>query len=437
MFTIYGINIINISIIQKGGIMGTQTQTDEKYIDIEELIKESLSDKNMTDEKEDLVLEYLCQTISKTDSHGILKKKAQNGDSYAYIQLASWHIAHAKNIKDYCEAFQYASKAAKRGYVEAYYILGQLYLYGVGCNKNIHKAVRYLSNFVNQITSKELLNDDVLIDAYKKLAEAEKSLGHFDKAYSYYQKLQEYDSHYDAYAKEMHQEMQKHRNSYVFNLIFVVCCFLVLCIVIYFLTQYIFAETKAYANRYSQKENITIIEPQEVSLEEKITEDMIIVQEPVSYRFVSEEEFLALSLSELEITETQSTSEYKSQKGNNYSVSNLIDHDSGTTWQEGEEDAGIGQQLTFVFKEPAILSAIRLENGKRTDADAFYANNRAASLRIFEEDSILIELPDSQQVQYIVFENPIMESQVVITLESVFSGTKWNDTCISEITFYE
>ena len=30
-----------------------------------------------------------------------------------------------------------------------------------------------------------------------------------------------------------------------------------------------------------------------------------------------------------------------------------------------------------------------------------------------------------------------MESQVVITLESVFSGTKWNDTCISEITFYE
>ena len=417
--------------------MGSQPLREEKYIDIEELLKESLADKNITGEKEDMVLEYLCQTISKTDSHGTLKKKAENGDTYAYIQLASWHIANAKNIKDYCEAFKYASKASKKGYVEAYYILGQLYLYGVGCNKSIHKAVRYLSTFVNQITQKELLNDDVLVDAYAKLAEAEKSLGHYEKAYRYYQKLQEYDSHYDAYAKEMHQEIERRKSFYTSNFILMGCCFLVMCGVIYFLVDYLLSETESYANQYPEKDFVTITEPTEVILEEQVPKEKITIQEPVTYSLVSEEEFLSLSLSEIHIAEAKSTSEYISSRGNDYSAANLIDHDSSTTWQEGEEDAGIDQQLTFVFEEPAIVSAIRLENGKRTDTDAFYGNNRVASFSLFDDDSLLVEVPDTEKIQYIVFENPIMESQVTFVLKSVFGGIKCNDTCITEITFYE
>ena len=129
--------------------MGSQaTKKEEKYIDIEDLLKESLSDKNVTGDKEDMVLEYLCQTISKTDSYDALQRKARDGDTYAYIQLASWHISHAKNIKDYCAAYHYALKASKHGYVESYYILGQLYLYGTGCIKNVHKAIKYLDIFV-------------------------------------------------------------------------------------------------------------------------------------------------------------------------------------------------------------------------------------------------------------------------------------------------
>lgn len=417
--------------------MGSHAQKDDKYIDIEELLKESLADKSITDEKEDMVLEYLCQIISNTDSQGFLKKKAENGDTYAYIQLASWYIAHAKNIKDYCEAFKYASKAAKRGYVEAYYILGQLYLYGTGCNKNIHKAVKYLSSFVNQITKKELLNDDVLLDAYIKLAEAEKSLGHYEKAYLYYQKLQEYDSHYDAYAKEMHQEIEKQKNGYIFNFAFIVCGILATCGVVYFLIHFFVVETQAYANQYPKKNAYTIVETEEIIDTQEVPMDKITIQKPITYTLVSEEEFRALAFSEIEVIEATSTSEYLSKRGNDYSAANLIDHDSNTTWQEGEEDVGIEQKLTFIFKEPAIVSAIRLANGKRTDTEAFYNNNRVASFSVYSEDTLLVELPDSQEIQYIVFENPIMESQVTLVLKSVFGGVKWNDTCISEITFYE
>lgn len=426
--------------------MGERELKEEKYVDIEDLIKESLSDTKITEENEDLVLEYLCKAITTTDSQGEWKKKAENGDSHADIQLASWHIANAQNIKDYCIAYKHATKAAKQGYIEAYYILGQLHLYGVGCSKNVHKAIRYLRYFVNQITKKELLNDDVLFDAYIKLAEAEKSLGHYSKAYLYYQELQKYDSHYEIYAKEMIHETKKRRREILFQVIFTACSFAVLCGAIYYLVRFFHTEAQMLAeNRYPEKEAVTVVEESEVTIQTQTPtavryveeEEEISFQEPVSYRVVSEMEFQEMAFSEIAVREAVSTSEYISKKGNNFSPSNMIDHDSTTTWQEGEEDAGIQQKLTFVFEEPSIVSAIRLENGKRTSKEEFYENNRLASFLIFDDNSVLVELSDSEEVQYIIFENPIMQSQVVLTLESVFGGTKWNDTCIAEISFYE
>ncbi len=227
--------------------MGNQEQLEEE-VDIEDLLKESLSDTKITDENEELVLEYLCKTITETDSGETGKKKAENAKAKTDIQIASKHIANAKNIKDYCIAHKHATKAAKQGYIEAYYILGQLYLYGVGCTKNIHKAIRYLRYFVSQISKKELLNDDVLVDAYHKLAEAEKSLGHYSKSYFYYQELKKYDSHYDAYAKEMIAETKKRRRELLFQIIFIACSFVVLCGVIYFLVHFFENEIQTIKN---------------------------------------------------------------------------------------------------------------------------------------------------------------------------------------------
>ena len=124
-----------------GELMGNREWKEEKNIDIEDLLKESLSDTKLTKENQDFVLENLCKAITLNDSQEELKQKVNNGDAHADIQLASWYIANAKNIKDYCIAHKHASKAAKKGDVEAYYILGQLYMYGVGCTKNMYKAI--------------------------------------------------------------------------------------------------------------------------------------------------------------------------------------------------------------------------------------------------------------------------------------------------------
>lgn len=418
--------------------MGSQaTKKEEKYIDIEDLLKESLSDKNVTGDKEDMVLEYLCQTISKTDSYDALQRKARDGDTYAYIQLASWHISHAKNIKDYCAAYHYALKASKHGYVESYYILGQLYLYGTGCIKNVHKAIKYLDIFVHTMSSKDLLNDSVLTDAYLKLATTEKKLGHYAKSCQYYTELQKIDPQYETEAGEMLSLLQNNRKEFTSFAFYIVIACLIVCGTVYFLGSYLLNEYSNYAGRYKIEPKVTIIEketpaPQPVV----VTKPTIEVQEPVTYTLVSESVFESLGFQTIPVRGISSTSEYVSSKGNYYGAKNLLDSSLGTSWQEGEEDGGIGQSIHFTFDTSVMVSAMCIYNGKQTSEEAFFENNRVASFTIFDDD-LCVELTDDMQPQYIVFENPLLIDNLTFTIQSIFSGTKWNDTCITKIIFYE
>ena len=417
--------------------MGSQAgKKEEKYVDIEDLLKESLADKSVTGDKEDMVLEYLCQTISKTDSYDVLKKKADQGDPYAYIQLASWHIAHAKNTKDYCLAYQYALKASRHGYIESYYILGQLYLYGAGCIKNVQKAIKYLSFFVHKVSSKDLLNDSVLVDAYLKLADADRSLGHDEKSYRSYQELKKIDSSYDAEAKEVLALLHDNQNEHASYFIYTIFALSASCIAAYFLFHYLSVQCMTYAGRYKIEQKVTIVEEEKAKPQSEPIVKPVEIQEPVSYTLVSQSDFESLGFREVQISSVNTTSEYISKKGNYYGADNLIDSDMETTWQEGEEDGGIGQSINFTFNEPAIISAMCIYNGKQTNNEAFYENNRIASFTIFE-DSLSVQLPDLMEAQYIIFENPLLEDQVTLTLQSIFGGSKWNDTCITEIIFYE
>lgn len=413
---------------------------EEKYIDIEDLIRESLSDTSISDDKEDLILEYLCQEISRTDDYASIKRRADEGNEYAYIQLASWHIANAENVKDYCLAFEYASKAVRVGYMEAYYILGQLYYYGVGCEKDMGRAIKCFRMFVNHVPTKELLNEAVLTDAYLKLAESEKQMGRFDKCLFYYNKLRDLDKKYDDYVRRYEEEIREKQKEYTAYFIVAILFMLAISGVGYFLYSSLAVQVKDVMVKYPDKQAVTIVEDNQsvtgFSAEDFIPAGKIRIEELVKYRIVSEKDFMAMGLGQIEEMSADSSSEYKSKSGKDYSAGNLLDGDSETLWQEGEEDAGIDQSLSFTLKQKAIVSAIRIENGKQTSVAEYYENNRVASFELFGQD-LLIELQDSMAPQYIILENPIMVSIVELKIKSVFTGTQYNDTCITEISFYE
>ena len=86
--------------------MGQVNTNKDEPIDIGDLISEAFLLTKGKEDREELVLDYLCQSVTKADNYDALVMKAKNKEPYAYIQLASWHISHAENVKDYCKALE-------------------------------------------------------------------------------------------------------------------------------------------------------------------------------------------------------------------------------------------------------------------------------------------------------------------------------------------
>lgn len=227
--------------------MNIQDNDDDLFENIEELITTSLQDTSAEDDED--VLDSLCKSIAKTDSCDALQAKADKGDSGAALQVAGWYVANAQNIVDYCHAYKYAKKAAKGEHIEAYYILGQLALYGTGCSKNIPRAIRYLSYFVESVEEREVVNEAVLVDAYAKLAEAELARGKRKRAYEYYLDAQERDKRFDTQLAMLKADMADTQRGYFFAAVVIATAFFSVCAVFFFLVNY-FSEDSAYAEYF-------------------------------------------------------------------------------------------------------------------------------------------------------------------------------------------
>lgn len=125
--------------------------------------------------------------------------------------------------------------------------------------------------------------------------------------------------------------------------------------------------------------------------------------------------------------------------GKLYSVRGLIDDNPQTAWVEGKEDEGIGEWVEFIFDPIREIKTIKLINGYARSEELFKANNRVKRAEIsFDGKRFPIEMEFKDMVMephIIKFPNPIRAERVRITILDVYKGAKYNDTCISEISF--
>jgi hypothetical protein len=175
-----------------------------------------------------------------------------------------------------------------------------------------------------------------------------------------------------------------------------------------------------------------------------------------------------------------SSSELASSDVNNtYRAINLIDGNTSTAWVEGEKDDGKGQSI--VLSVPLRCKSINIVNGYAKSATLFQKNNRVKTINLsyciginpdgyasetaynffmYKHDvSHKIDLADISDVQSFSFWlSPNEQSEILleaiknfdktfnlaissvipfieITIESTYKGTKYDDTCISEIFF--
>ncbi len=115
-------------------------------------------------------------------------------------------------------------------------------------------------------------------------------------------------------------------------------------------------------------------------------------------------------------------------KNNRYDAGNLLDGSSGS-WCEGAKGDGIGEKVSLEFRREVNLRSLSIINGLKS-GKYYGMNNRVKEIRINGESHIL---KDSPREQTIIFNKTLRVKKLVLEIGSVYPGSKWKDTCLTEI----
>jgi hypothetical protein len=130
----------------------------------------------------------------------------------------------------------------------------------------------------------------------------------------------------------------------------------------------------------------------------------------------------------------------ESEGERNYDVNNIKGLHWGTTWAEGVEGDGIGENITLTVHRPLPLDAIMIMPGRKPSDDptVWTRNNRVAELEITlnGEHTFTATIPDEKfselyPIPVRGYTKPVTTVKLVI--KAVHRGTSPGDTCISRV----
>ena len=136
-----------------------------------------------------------------------------------------------------------------------------------------------------------------------------------------------------------------------------------------------------------------------------------------------------------------SSSSLSSQGSASYHVSNINDGNHEKAWVEGVAGHGIGQWVEFQGISDVHIGTINILNGYVKSDKAWSENARVKRLKVYCNDKpiCILELQNSRSLQtfYVadLLENYSYINKLRFEILEVYSGTKYQDTVISEINF--
>jgi|GEM_PF-3713807 len=112
----------------------------------------------------------------------------------------------------------------------------------------------------------------------------------------------------------------------------------------------------------------------------------------------------------------------------------LFDGDDTTTWQEGADGYGIGEYVIAFLDDVYGVEAISFKLGNWR-SDSYYVENAMPKTMtiVMGYQSFEVDFYNEQSVQWVTFTEPIYVRQIAFIIKDVYTGTKYEDTCINEI----
>ncbi|WP_165249438.1 discoidin domain-containing protein [Adlercreutzia sp. ZJ141] len=142
------------------------------------------------------------------------------------------------------------------------------------------------------------------------------------------------------------------------------------------------------------------------------------------------------------MTHASATSYLMHDNGNNtstYYPSNAIDGTLQYCWAESSGENGSGQSITLSADQVQTIAGMVISSGYQKSSAVYYDNARPQSIGVYADGNYVgsYNLSDAGiTTQTITFETPVNATSITVSIESVYPGKRYNDCCISEISFF-
>ena len=141
-------------------------------------------------------------------------------------------------------------------------------------------------------------------------------------------------------------------------------------------------------------------------------------------------------------TKVSASSSSNDYEGYTFRAANAIDGDTATAWSEGAYSNGIGEELYFNFGETKRIDSIKIINGFAKEdprfGDLYYLNGRVKSVELIFDDGreTIFDIKDGKKrFQKFKLSRKYYTTSVTLRIKDIYEGSKWKDTCISEVAF--
>ncbi len=133
-----------------------------------------------------------------------------------------------------------------------------------------------------------------------------------------------------------------------------------------------------------------------------------------------------------------SASSYDIENSYSHDASKIFDNNFKSCWAEGVAGMGIGEYISVQFNGMQRIHGFSIWAGHQKRSDLFYKNGVPVSLSVIAADGTTVNctIQDSMGEQRITFDHPLVTDTVKIVINDVRDGSRWQDTCITEMKFF-
>lgn len=144
------------------------------------------------------------------------------------------------------------------------------------------------------------------------------------------------------------------------------------------------------------------------------------------------------------IASITASSQLTNQGSKSYGPNNLIDKKDETAWVEGKDGVGIGENIVIKLNGQTLVQEFGIRNGYQSSEDTFYKNGYVTRFSVDFGNGVVKEVVCDYPYFYygekslykVSLEKPVYTDTIIITILDAKAGSKYSDTCISEIEIY-